>query len=837
MQNAGEMVREFQKRASSAGLRVEVPSFGNFNADIAVIGEYPGERELFMKMPFVGQSGKLLFDVLGKQGITRQHVWTTNVVRCRIGEAGEKKTIHKGDLAQWYGLLEWELSQLPNLKYILVLGNLPLEGITGETGITHWRGSVVDWSIRSTDDRPPRTVKLICANNPALVLREPKNEIVFHFDMNKLKLVREGKWKPHVIKPIINPSPREAIAFITRMQDEKLPTAFDIETISNEAACVGFANSPHEGMCINFRDRTTNRWKTIEERAVRKRINRFLTDPNARIVAQNGTFDSYWLWYKDRIRVHKVWFDTLLAHHTLYSQLPHNLGFLTAQYTTHPYYKDEKRDWREGGNIDSFWEYNVKDCCITLACQRALLGELQAQNLDKFFFNHVMRLQPHLIRMTVGGMLTDRALKDKIVEELGEEVAEQERYFKNCACIATGEPDLDVNPLSAPQLADLFFRRLKLVGRGVSTDADNRQRMLSHPRTSQAAKDVILSLDKFKEDQKFLSTYAESIIDEDGRSRSEWKQYGTQSAPGRLSSTAVMWGSGGNFQNQPERSKKMYIADKGYRYLYFDLSQAEARIVAYAWNVRGLIENFEAAAKDKSLDVHRANASRIFKVPYDTIPKFDRYLLGENTDDPKLDNRPTKRFLGKRCVHGLNYRMQAPKLAQVCNIPMLMAQEAFISYHKAFPEIKDGWEATTKEVYRTRELWNFMGRRLKFLGRLPTPGAEVGEEASVLESIIAFKPQSTIGDKVCETIYLCEDDPDWPKDARVVLNIHDALIALVPDDDEVATYVAKIMRKHAEAPILVNGTPVVIPADFAWSVPDENGVHRWSNMKKFKLAA
>jgi DNA polymerase I-like protein with 3'-5' exonuclease and polymerase domains len=250
-----------------------------------------------------------------------------------------------------------------------------------------------------------------------------------------------------------------------------------------------------------------------------------------------------------------------------------------------------------------------------------------------------------------------------------------------------------------------------------------------------------------------------------------------------------------------------------------------------------LIENFEAAARDKSLDVHRANAARIFKLDYADIPSYDRYELGKTTDNPSLDGRPTKRFLGKRCVHGLNYRMGPDRLAETCGISYSMALEAYNSYHRAFPEIKRAWDETTKEVYRTRELWSYMGRRLKFLGRLPAPGANDGtEEANVLESIVAFKPQSTIGDKVCACIYEIEDDPDWPaREARIILNVHDALIALVPDDDDVALHCARVMRRHAQAPILINGTPVIIPADFAWSVPDDLGYHRWSNLKKIKL--
>jgi DNA polymerase I-like protein with 3'-5' exonuclease and polymerase domains len=253
----------------------------------------------------------------------------------------------------------------------------------------------------------------------------------------------------------------------------------------------------------------------------------------------------------------------------------------------------------------------------------------------------------------------------------------------------------------------------------------------------------------------------------------------------------------------------MFIADPGYMFSYFDLRQAEAKIVAYIWNVEALIENFRRAETEEGFDIHRANASRIFRMAYDDIP----------TSDWTAGNQPTKRYIGKRCVHGLNYRMQAPKLAEVCNIPTQQAFEAYASYHRAFPEIQTGWESTIKTVREERMLFTPLGRRLIWLERLT-------EES--FDSVIAFVPQSTIGDKVSSVIYQCHDDPDWPADARMSLNVHDALIAIHRPED--ATRVQRCMKQHAEAPIMIRGQPVSILVDLKQSVADEKGIHRWSTL-------
>ena len=817
--NTTEMKYAVKQRCDDLSLQCTVSCDGAFHASVAIIAEAPGEREVAMGSPLVGGSGQVLWPILGKAGLHRQRVYVTNVVKRRLLEAERKLSVPTEELAQWEALLRWELAQLPNLQYILLLGNFALHAITGESGITMWRGSIIPTTIRSVTTHASslpsvlsRHVTCVATFNPAAVIREPKFEVVFRMDCHKLTRVVAGKWHVHSIDAQYDPSPAEAIAWCDKMQDERDPIAFDIETISGETACVGLANNSHAGMCINFRTRSENRWTTREELGVRRRLQGLFSDDTVRLVAQNGNFDCYWLWYKDRMRVRRVWFDTMLAHHTLYSQLPHSLAFLTAQYSDHPYYKDEGKTWREGGDIAQFWEYNVKDVCITRHCQQAMLNELIRYKQDEFFFSHVMRLQPKLVRATVGGIRIDLPLKKVIADSLRDDVAKLTQEFIDAVRVATHDPNYILNPDSNPQLGKLFFRDLRLIGKGTSNDAANRRRMYDHPTTSAASRVMLNALDRYKSEAKFLSTYAEMRIDPDGRIRCEYKQTGVQSAPGRLSSSKVMWGSGMNLQNQPERAHQMFIADEGYCFVYFDLSQAEARVVGWLADITTWIEQFEKARIDGEYDCHRALASEMFNMPYDRVPKYDR----------EPDGAVTLRFIAKRCRHGLNYRMQADKLAETTGLPIHRAREAFTLYHRINPELREWWAVEENTVRRTKQLVSPLGRVLRIMERIT-------DEA--MESIIAFKPQSTVGDHVSATMYLCEDDDDWPHDARICLNIHDALIALAPIPK--AATVAHIMKKHAERPLIINGRQLIIPADLAVSQLDR-GYHRWSSLRKVK---
>lgn len=821
------MRSEYKRRADQLGLDCSVLMDGDVNSEIAIIVEAPGAREVETHTPLIGGSGQLLWNTLNKVTerantteagkrrplrVTRRTVYVSNVCKRQLSTVKGKQVLAAAEKQQWIQLLKWELAQLPNVKYILIMGNLALNALTGENGITLWRGSVLQRPI-ATLDTSTRDVTMFCAFNAAAVLRTPMHEPIFMLDMARFVSVVQGTFKPHKVDVSrINPSPAEAIQWCEKMIDERKPVAFDIEIMSHETACVGLANTAHDGMCINYRAFDENRWSIQDEAKVRKNIQRVFDNTN--LIAQNGNFDCSWLWYKDAMRVPRVWFDTMLAHHTLYSILPHSLAFLTSQYTTHPYYKDEGKDWREGGNINQFWEYNIRDAAITYAVQMRLHEELRRDGMEEFFFDHVMRLQPHLVRMTVGGVRIDKTLKDKIAVELREKVNELRVTFQEQARIATNDDALDVNPNSPPQLSVLFYRELGLHSRYHDTGALTRSKWIDDPRTPEPTRKMLQTLNEYKKEDKFVSTYAEMAIDEDSRIRCEYKQTGVQSAPGRLSSAKVMWGTGANLQNQPERAYDMFITDPGYCFVYFDLAQAEARVVAWLANIETWIEQFERARLEGGYDAHRALASDMFNIPYDEVPTYDR------TPDGEL----TIRYIAKRCRHGLNYRMAAPRLAETTGLPLYRAQESYTIYHRLTPQLREWWQDTEIEVRKNKILISPMGRQLRFLGRI---------DDSALDSIIAFRPQSTIGDKVSEIIYQCHDDTNWPHDARIAMNIHDALIGISPIKKAVKCL--RIMKRYAESPIVINGRPLIIPADCKMSQPDEYGVHRWSTLKSVEL--
>lgn len=60
-----------------------VPGAGPYDAEIMFVGEAPGFHEDKQGKPFVGAAGRYLNELLEKNGLRREDVYITNIVKCR----------------------------------------------------------------------------------------------------------------------------------------------------------------------------------------------------------------------------------------------------------------------------------------------------------------------------------------------------------------------------------------------------------------------------------------------------------------------------------------------------------------------------------------------------------------------------------------------------------------------------------------------------------------------------------------------------------------------------------------------------------------------------------
>lgn len=116
-----------------------VPGKGNPHADIVFIGEAPGRTEDLRGEPFVGAAGQKLTEMLEKNGILRQSVYITNVVKCRPPNNRVPTETERLACREY---LEKEI-QLIQPKIICVLGNTACNSILGQGEITKNRGKTI----------------------------------------------------------------------------------------------------------------------------------------------------------------------------------------------------------------------------------------------------------------------------------------------------------------------------------------------------------------------------------------------------------------------------------------------------------------------------------------------------------------------------------------------------------------------------------------------------------------------------------------------------------------------------------------------------------------------
>ena len=112
---------------------------GDPMADVAMVGEAPGEQEALLGRPFVGKAGKNLDAFLGEADIPRSALYVTNTVKFRptkISTAG--RTVNRPPTQEEVKLflpwLEKEL-EIVNPRCVITLGNVPLKALAGRKRI------------------------------------------------------------------------------------------------------------------------------------------------------------------------------------------------------------------------------------------------------------------------------------------------------------------------------------------------------------------------------------------------------------------------------------------------------------------------------------------------------------------------------------------------------------------------------------------------------------------------------------------------------------------------------------------------------------------------------
>lgn len=102
---------------------------GPANASIVLVGEAPGAQEDESGKPFVGRAGKFLESVLEDNGVNRESVFITNVVKCR--PPGNRRP----DDDEIRSCLPYLIEELRKVrpKIVVALGFVAIKALTGSS--------------------------------------------------------------------------------------------------------------------------------------------------------------------------------------------------------------------------------------------------------------------------------------------------------------------------------------------------------------------------------------------------------------------------------------------------------------------------------------------------------------------------------------------------------------------------------------------------------------------------------------------------------------------------------------------------------------------------------
>jgi DNA polymerase len=163
-------------RLSDARTQV-VFGVGNPDADLMFVGEAPGFHEDKQGYPFVGQAGKLLDQLLGGIGMTREDVYIANVIKCR--PPGNRDP-QPDEIEACESHLFRQIS-LIEPKVVATLGNFATKLLSGKpTGITRVHGAEQETTLGG------RKVLLYPLYHPAAALYTPAMLKVLEEDFGRL---------------------------------------------------------------------------------------------------------------------------------------------------------------------------------------------------------------------------------------------------------------------------------------------------------------------------------------------------------------------------------------------------------------------------------------------------------------------------------------------------------------------------------------------------------------------------------------------------------------------------------------------------------------------------
>lgn len=367
-------------------------------------------------------------------------------------------------------------------------------------------------------------------------------------------------------------------------------------------------------------------------------------------------------------------------------------------------------------------------------------------NIKKLFEKVEMPLISVLYSMEREGIGFDKEFIQKFAKKIAKVLSGiQEDVYKYT------KEEFNIN--SPQQLSEVLFKKLKLPASkrkksGIfSTDSRTLEKLRSKHK-------VVAKVLEYRKYSKILSTYTTAYLDlVDSKTQRIHTTYNQDIvATGRLSSTNP------NMQNIPISDKigrevrRAFVVRKGHKFVSFDYSQQELRILAHLSKDKSLIGAF----KEESSDIHKLTASKIFSKPIDKVSKEERSL-------------------GKTINFGIMYGMGSRGLAESLEIEVEKAKEFIEIYFEEYSSVKRFYEQYIHKAEEMGYATTMFGRRRSAM-RLSSESRVM--RSSAWRELINFPIQGTAADMMklamIDVFKLINDK--YSGKAKMLLQIHDEIV-------------------------------------------------------------
>ena len=410
---------------------------------LAVVGEAPGREEDRDGKPFTGPSGKLLNWALHEAGVARNNVYIANALCCRPTD-GAIDSLEASEALGYCraGLYDELAAQYDRgLRAVVALGQTAMHalGLNGKVGT--YRGSLLETTLPGN-----RVLTVIPTYHPSMVLRQnwkrssggnAKGAVEWLADWKKAaRIAREAQaGKERVVlaeRFNLDPSVADIEAFVENACASDALVAVDIETsgLSYDdcrIVVVGLATSTEDALCVPFLHEnaaphyTNGSWERVKNAL--KRL--FTTCPQ---VYQNSYFDVPRLRaFGFPIPYRLIKHDTMILHHCIAAEAPHDLGYIVSVYGQTPYWKEDFKN-RAGSIFDmdqiEMRRYNLRDCVVLHQVLEPMLRDLHELDLEDVYYHEAVPLIEPVMEMTQYGIGIDmgrvkryKARLEKLVED------------------------------------------------------------------------------------------------------------------------------------------------------------------------------------------------------------------------------------------------------------------------------------------------------------------------------------------------------------------------------------------------------------------------------------